>query len=317
MCIGGGSSRRAADAAAAEAQRQYALEVERLRQEAIDAKAAADARATTDAQRHQTTLDTQKADAELLRNQLRDQETFRLSEMARIEADRKKEREADLLAQAAEKKAAEEVAKGRAAALTTYNVDRQALIDRSRGQIESAFAGYDDNYYGGLASNVVDYYRPQIAQQHEDARRATTFRQADRGNLRSTASARLFGRLDQQRGQAENEAASRGMAYANDVRSQVQSQRANLLNSVFGAANSAPVITADNIGEAGNSLSQLSRGLSVPVSLAGSGVSTSPSFGQLSTVFNVPGVGQNRQQNSAGGARYVNSFGGGSGRLVA
>jgi hypothetical protein len=315
MCLGGGKNRAAASNAQVEAERQYALEVERLRQEAATAKAEADARAAEEARRNDDRLAAQRTDAENLRKQLADQEAFRLSEMQRIEAQRKSERDADLAAQAAERKAAEDAATARAAALQKYNTDRQAMLDAATTQINSSFGGFNDNYFSGIAQGVVDMYRPQIAQQYEDARRQSVFRLADRGNLRSTSAARVFGRLDQQRGLAENEAAAQGMAAANQIRDRVQSQRANLLNSVFSTANAAPVITGDNIGEAGSALSGLSRALASPVSLAGSGVNTTPSFGQLSTVF-TPANNNSPYRQAAPSARLVGAYGGGSGRLV-
>jgi colicin import membrane protein len=70
MCFGdGGASRRAADAAQAESQRQFNIEQQRLKDEAAAAKAEAERRAAEEAVRYQAQFDQQKADAEAQRKQ--------------------------------------------------------------------------------------------------------------------------------------------------------------------------------------------------------------------------------------------------------
>lgn len=316
MCIGGGKNRRAADTAAVEANRQYEAELIRLREEQAAAKTEADRRAAEEQVRQQTLLDTQKSDAETLRQQLRDQENFRLSEMQRIEAARKSERDADLKRQSDERKQAQDEANARAQRIADYNADRQNMLDGARARVEDSFARYDDGFYGNIAGQVVDLYRPQIAQMYEDARRQSVFRMADKGTLRSTAAAGVFGRLGQQRGMAENEAASRGAMAANSARDQISNQRSALLSSVFSAANAAPAIAGDNVGEVNGALSGLSRSLASPISLAGSPTVTTPSFGALSTVFTPANANSPLRQAGAGANRYASSASGGSGRLV-
>lgn len=317
MCGGGKAARAAADAAAREQQRQAEIERARLAEEARIAKEEADRRYAEQAERDQARLAEERANAELLRRQIADQEAFRLSEMARIEAARKAERDADLARQAAERTAAEQAAAGRATQLATYNTNRQGLIDSARGRIEAAFGQYNDDYYNRYASDYVAAAKPQIERQYDDAKRATTFNFARRGNLQSSAAGRAFGRLDETRADAEANVAQEAQSAASRFRSTVDGQRSQLLNSIFGAVSAAPVITADNVGEANNALSYITNALAAPVSLAGSTSKIAPpSFGQIGSIFSTqqssPGVPRSGY-NTGGG---IPSSSGSSGRLV-
>lgn len=318
MCFGGGKKIKvAADNSAAEQTRQAEIERARLAEEARIAKEEADRRYAEEVAREQARLDAQKADAEALRKQIADQEGFRLSEMQRIEAARKAERDADLARQAKERMDAEAAAAAKAKALGDYNVGRQGIIDKARAQIEGAFTPYNDDYYNKYAGDYVAAAKPQIARQYDDAKRATTFGFARRGNLESTAAARSFGRLDETRAEAEAGVANDAQSAANRYRSSVDGQRASLLNSIFGAVSAAPVITADNVGEANTSLNYLTNALSSPVSLAsGASKITPPSFGQLGSIFATqqPQQAAPRTGFSAGSA--IPSSSGSSGRLV-
>lgn len=352
MCGGGKSARAAADQAAREQTRQAEIERARIAEEARVAKEEADRRYAEEAARQEARLAEERANAEALRKQIADQEGFRLSEMARIEAARKAEREADLAAQerirnediarqtgqraedlarqkaesdailarqAKERADAEAAAADRARALGQYSTNRQTTIDAARRQIEGAFGGYDDNHFNSFAQSYIDAAKPQVARQYDDAKRETTFGFARRGNLKSTAAARQFGRLDETRAEAEANIGQQAQNAAAQYRSTVDSQRQNLLSSVFGAANAAPVVTADNIGEAGASLDYLNSALSNPISTAGNiaGRIAAPSFAPLSNIFATAQskAAAPRTGTSAGSVPVVSNSGS-SGRLV-
>lgn len=323
MCGDGGASARASAAAQAEAERQAAAERTRLADEASAAKAETERRAADEAARFQQQLDQQKADAAALRDQIAGQETARLTAQQKVEEERKAEREADLLRQSQEQKAAEAAAAKKASDLSAYNTGRQTLVDDARGKVNSAFAPYDDSYYTGYANDYVSYYKPQLAQAFDDAKRKATYNYANRGSLASSTAARAFGRLDQERTQEEADIAQRAQSAANTLRQGVDTQRSKLLDGIFGALGSAPVITADNVGDANSALAQIGSALNTPVSLAGTMASTisPPAFGSLDpNVFTIPGAGAPVPRASVG-AGGVNTYGavnrsGGSGRLV-
>lgn len=317
MCFGDGKARRAAEAAAAEQARQAEIERARLAEEARIAKEEADRRYAEEQARQNKLLEQQRTDAEALRKQLQDQEAFRLSELARIEAERKAERDAELQRQNKERADAEAAAKQRADQLSAYNTDRQRIIDNARSQIEGAFSGYDGGFFDTFANDFIDAQKPQIAQQYDDAKRGATFDFARRGNLRSTAAARAFGRLDQTRAEAEGDLAQQATSAANQFRSSVAAQRANALNSIFGAVNAAPVITADNVGEANDSLRYLSSALSAPVQLASTAGVQAPQLSPLTNIFNTSRSAAPRTNSTSGGSAIYSGSGGGTGRLVA
>lgn len=318
MCFGGGSAaRQAADRAAAEQARQNEIERARIAEESRIAKEEADRRYAEQVAREEKRVAEERANAEALRKQIADQEAFRLSEMRRIEAARKAERDADIARQAQERTAAEQAARDKATQLATYNTQRQGLIDNARSQIEKAFGSYNDDYYNDYAQDYVAAAKPQIARQYDDAKRATTFGFARRGNLESTAAARQFGRLDETRADAEANIAQEAQSAASRYRSSVDVQRAQLLNSIFGAVSAAPVITADNVGEANNALNYISTALSSPVNLAGSASRIAPpTFGQIGNIFSTQPsqAGAPRTSYNTGGG--IPSSSGSSGRLV-
>lgn len=333
MCFGGRKKQeQAANNAAAEAQRQADIERARLAEEARIAKEEADKRYAEELVRQQARDDAARADAEAFKQKLIEQEAFRLSEQQRIEDQRKADRESDLkradelrnaelARQDKERKDAEAAQAAKAAALTSYNAGRQQLVDSSRGQVEAAFAPFNDQYYSQYENDYVNAQKPKIAQQYDDAKRATTFGFARRGNLESTAAARNFGRLDQTRAEAEADVAQKAKTASGAFRQSTEAQKASLLNSIFGAVNAAPVITVDNVGEANNSLNSLTNALSSPVDFARSaaGSITPPGFGDLGSIFTLPGQAAARPITYGGGSgtSSLSSRGGSSGRLVA
>jgi hypothetical protein len=320
MCGGNQAAQRAADASAAEAARQAQLERDRLAQEAADAKAEAERRAAEDQKRYEDQLATQKAEAEAQRKAIEDANAATLAAQQKIEDQRKADREADLKRQDDERKAAEQLAADNAKKLTDYSTNRQDLIDNARSNVSGAFAPFDDSFYKNYADTYVGTMTPQLEQDYKDAKRAATFNFANRGTLDSTAAARAFGRLDQQRESAGADIAQRAQSAASAFRGDVDSQRQQLLNGIFSAANSAPPITVDNIGDANASLRSLSASLNSPVSLAASAASTvtPPAFGSLTNPFGASTYSPYSRATtvSAGTNGAYTSSGGTSGRLV-
>jgi hypothetical protein len=320
MCGDGGSG-AAAERAAAESSRQAEIERQRLAEEAAAAKAEAERRAVAEQARWEAQFNEQKTTAEALRRQIAETEANRLAEQSRIEAGRKAERDAELARQDQERRAAEAATAKKASDLARYNTERQGLVDKARGGIESAFAGYNDGYYNNYAGDYVASMVPRLDEQFADARKATKYSFADRGNLDSMAAGQRFGRLETERTRAAADIGQQAQSAANSLRSNVEAQRAKLLDSVFGALGAAPVITADNVGEANDALSRVSTAINTPVSLA-SGAAASfntPAFGTLDqNIFTLPTAGVPRTSVASGGGANPYSVGrrSSSGRLV-
>lgn len=351
MC---GGDNGASERARVEASRQSEAERQRLAEEAAAAKAEAERRYLAEQARQDAILAQSRADAEAMRKDLEDRAAATLAAQQKIEDQRKAERDADLARQekqrsddiaaalaqrkadqdAAQKqrddelarqeglrKAAEDKAVANAATLGKYSTDRQSLIDNARTSVASAFDPYNDDFYNKYASDYSAYYKPQIQQQYDDAKRATTFNFADRGSLNSTAAARAFGRLDQTRAAAEGEVAQKAASAAAGFRGTVDSQRSSLLNGIFSAASAAPPITVDSIGQANDSLRSLTTQLTAPVSLAASAASAikPPVFSTLTNPFGVVNNGAGALRATTGGTGSNGAYsgsGGSSGRLV-
>jgi hypothetical protein len=106
--------------------------------------------------------------------------------------------------------------------------------------VDSEFSGFDDGYFDRVANEYVDSKRPMIEQRYGDNTRRSTFDLARRGNYESSASARVFSRLAQQKASEEAAAAQEGMTRANTLRSQVEDQRSRARQSAYDAIDAAP-----------------------------------------------------------------------------
>jgi hypothetical protein len=89
--------------------------------------------------------------------------------------------------------------------------DRKAAIAKGRASVDTAFAPFDDNYYGGISKTVLDYYTPQLEDQYTDAQDQLTYRLARQGILKSDTAgdlrSKMKGDYDVQKGSVSNKAA--------------------------------------------------------------------------------------------------------------
>lgn len=172
-----------------------------------------------------------------------------------IEAKRETERRETLAQQA---KRAEES--------RTYATGRQELVDNARGAIDSAYAGFDDDYFNKFAQEFVDYYKPKAVKAYEGERRDTTFAYGDAGNIRSSAAARSFGDLKEQLTENEGKIANSATDEANSFRNDIEAQKSSALNTLFssgavGAADLPDGVTDVNgaLGGIGSQLGALTQ----------------------------------------------------------
>lgn len=90
---------------------------------------------------------------------------------------------------------------------------RQKNILKGRGEIDSAFKGFNAEFFDRIKNSALSYYLPQLNQQYGDAKRTTLLNLARGGISGSSAGARVLGKLATQDQQARldvaNQAASR------------------------------------------------------------------------------------------------------------
>lgn len=122
---------------------------------------------------------------------------------------------------------------------------RQADIRKGRASIDETFSQFDTPFYEALSKSYVDFARPQLDEQIEDAREQTTFALARSGNLDSSTRVDQFADLDKRYGTALQGLYDEGRQYGTDARGSVESARADLVSNLqvtgdaTGAANAA------------------------------------------------------------------------------
>ena len=107
---------------------------------------------------------------------------------------------------------------------------RQGRITAGKAAIDSAFAGYDDNFYAGQAQNYMDYANPQIEDQYTDAMRGLTRALSRSGLSQSSIAAERKAKIERQLADAQADAARQGQSFANDTRQSLASVKNNLVS---------------------------------------------------------------------------------------
>ena len=106
---------------------------------------------------------------------------------------------------------------------------RQARIEQGKENIDAAFAGYDDDFYRGVASDYMNYANPQIKDQYTDAMKALRIALARSGQMQSSERIERENDLKKQLAAQEIAAAKKGEAIAGDIRSNLANVKSNLL----------------------------------------------------------------------------------------
>lgn len=114
--------------------------------------------------------------------------------------------------------------------------ERQANIKAGQASIDSAFSGFNDNYFNDYASAYTGHYNPELDTQYADARDKLMAAFAGRGMLNSAVAAKQTGDLQRVYGNERAAIASRSLDAANDLRSKVEQQRTDLYNLNASAA---------------------------------------------------------------------------------
>lgn len=182
---------------------------------------------------------------------------------------------------------------------------KAAKLKVGMGNIDSAFSGFDDNYFSNLAKDYENYAKPQLADQYEEQKKNLIYSLARKGNLNSSVYGDQQALLDRQNNTNLTGIAGTGQDYANQARRDVQAARNDVtsqLNSSYDAdaANTAALASA--------------RSLAVPVSFSplGNLFTNVSALAAQAKLASDAGTGSN---NPGYGARLYNSRSG-SGSLV-
>lgn len=115
-------------------------------------------------------------------------------------------------------------------------IERANQIRAGRDSVNAAFTGFDEPFYESRRKSVMDYYQPDLTQQFDDARRNLEFALARAGITYSTEAGRQQGLLARQYENATADVGRRADQAVTDTRTQVENQRATLLNQLEATA---------------------------------------------------------------------------------
>jgi hypothetical protein len=131
---------------------------------------------------------------------------------------------------------------------------RNARIASGMGQLNDQFSKFDDSYYNDYAGKLVNYWKPDIGRQFKDANDKLAFTFASSNPGGSSSSARAFARLREDRDRRLLEATDNATTQSNDLRKNVEGQRASLVAQLNATADPAAAANA-----AQNSIAGLSQ----------------------------------------------------------
>jgi hypothetical protein len=183
-------------------------------------------------------------------------------------------------------------------------VDRENKIKAGMASIDSAFSGFNDAYYKKRYNDYMAYATPQIDQQQSDARKQLIYALSRTGNLDSSAANDESSKLTQTGDQARLDAANAALNSENDLRSQVENTRSNLV-SELNATGDADAASASALRQVQN--------LNQP---AGFSPLANAFVGIMNTIAGIGSRAANSYSGFAGGSPVLFSSGGGSSRVV-
>lgn len=121
---------------------------------------------------------------------------------------------------------------GAAARARAEEEARQGRIKAGTAAINEKFGQFDDSFYNKRKQDYVNFATPDAQRQYKDAKGSILYGLARGGNLASSERARQLGVVDRERDAATMRIADKGAEYANQARSQVESNRTDLINQV-------------------------------------------------------------------------------------
>lgn len=119
--------------------------------------------------------------------------------------------------------------------------ERQARMSSGIAAVNRNFDQFDENFYGERQKAYVDYATPYLAEQYKQQGKASAADLVRRGLRLSTAAVNREASLGREMGRKQAEVADAGLAAANDLRSDVESTRSNLINQAISGADPSSV----------------------------------------------------------------------------
>lgn len=124
-----------------------------------------------------------------------------------------------------------------AAAARKQQASDDAAVKLGMTKIGSAFSGFTPQFYQGVQDDYMKQALPQLGQQFRQQQRSTTFGLADRGLLNSGSALRQNSLLNTENATQERNLANQGLAQANQVQTNVEQNRSQLVNQLIASKN--------------------------------------------------------------------------------
>lgn len=132
---------------------------------------------------------------------------------------------------------------------------RQGRVREGADAINTAFAGYDDDFYKGITQNYLDYARPQVEDQFKDAARQLRINLARNAMLDSSVNVDRKAKLQEDFDKAMREQSLKGKEYANITQKNLEAAKTDLLSQNQNIAD--PVLIAQSAANRANAAAEL------------------------------------------------------------
>ena len=113
---------------------------------------------------------------------------------------------------------------------------RQARITEGQANIDKAFEPFNDAFFGKISQDYTNYYEPQLTEQYQNAIKKQTVGLAGTGNLTSSAGANKLAEVRRLYDRSKTAVADAALSAANNLKSQIESNRSDLYNTNRAAA---------------------------------------------------------------------------------
>ena len=114
---------------------------------------------------------------------------------------------------------------------------RQSNQKNAISQINNTFdTGFNQKFYDDRVKAYEGYASPELSAQYQQTRNNLSYDLARRGLTQSTAGVAQGGSLNREMAKKKSEMGDVGLGQANELRSQVESTRANLVNQAISGA---------------------------------------------------------------------------------
>lgn len=133
------------------------------------------------------------------------------------------------------------------------NANRQALIQRGLANVNRAFSGFDQGFYDRQRAAVLAANLPQVGEQYRQQRSALGYGLAERGLLRSSASATLGGALERELAQQQRNVFNQATQATQALQQNVSTSKGNIISQLQQSAD--PTLAAQRSVEAATQFS--------------------------------------------------------------